>query len=44
MAATGHDTVYEWSCRGRRAVAGKAVMTVDPHGYIVENWKDIPNP
>ncbi|HLW92655.1 MAG TPA: hypothetical protein VKS78_15335 [Roseiarcus sp.] len=41
MAATGHDTVYEWSCKGGRAVAGKAVMTVDPQGYIADNWKEI---
>jgi hypothetical protein len=42
MAATGHDTIYEWSCDERRAVAGKAMLTVDPQGYIAENWKDIP--
>jgi hypothetical protein len=41
MAATGHDTIYEWSCNGQRAVAGKAIATVDPHGYIAENWKEI---
>ena len=41
MSATGHDTIYEWSCKGRRAVAGKAVMTVDPQGYIADNWKEI---
>jgi hypothetical protein len=44
MAATGHGTIYEWSCNGRRAVAGKAVMTLDPQGYIAENWKAIANP
>jgi hypothetical protein len=44
MAATGHDTIYEWSCSGRHAVAGKAVMTVDPRGYIAENWKEIVSP
>jgi hypothetical protein len=42
MAATGHDTIYAWSCKGRRAVAGKATVTVDPQGYIAENWKEIP--
>ncbi len=42
MAVTGHDTIYEWSCKGRRAVAGKPVFTVDPQGYIAENWKAIP--
>ncbi len=41
MAATGHDTVYEWSCKGKRAVAGKQVMKVDPQGYIADNWKEI---
>ena len=27
-SATGHDTIYEWSCKGRRVVVGKTVMTV----------------
>lgn len=44
MSATGHNTIYEWSCEGRRAVAGKAVMTVDLQGYIAENWKEIRQP
>jgi len=42
MAATGHDTIYQWSCNGHRAVAGKAVMTVDAQGYVAENWKEVP--
>jgi hypothetical protein len=41
MAATGHGTIYEWSCKGLRAVPGKAVMTVDPQGYIADNWKEV---
>ena len=41
MAATGHDTSYEWSCKGRRPVAGKAMVHVDPQGFIAENWKEI---
>jgi len=41
MAATGHATIYEWSCKGRRAVAGKQVMKVDRQGYIADNWKVI---
>ena len=41
MVATGHDTIYEWSCKGRRAVAGRQVMKVDPRGYIADNWKEI---
>ena len=42
MAATGHDTIYEWSCKGRRAVAGKAFATLDPQGYIAGNGKEAP--
>ncbi len=41
MAATGHATIYEWSCKGRRAVPGKATTRVDPQGYIADNWKEI---
>jgi hypothetical protein len=41
MSASGHATIYEWSCQGPRAVAGKAVMAVDPQGYIAENWQEI---
>ena len=29
MAATGHDTIYDWRCDGKRAVAGKANRAVD---------------
>jgi hypothetical protein len=41
MSATGHDTIYEWSCNGRRAIAGKVAVTVDPQGYIADYWKEI---
>jgi hypothetical protein len=41
MVATGHDTVYEWSCKGTRPVAGRQVMQVDPQGYVANNWKVI---
>jgi hypothetical protein len=41
MSATGHGTIYEWSCHGRRAVAGRAAMHVDPQGYIAENWQEV---
>jgi hypothetical protein len=41
MAATGHDTIYEWSCRGKTAVAGKARVTIDPQGYVGEYWKKV---
>ncbi len=41
MFATGHATIYQWSCKRRRAVAGKVVLSVDPQGYIAENWKEV---
>jgi len=41
MSATGHATIYQWTCKGARAVAGKTVMHADPRGYTAENWKEI---
>ena len=41
MAATGHATIYDWSCKGRRAVAGKPLVAVDRHGYIAGNWRKV---
>lgn len=41
MSATGHGTIYQWSCRGQHAVPGSATAHVDPQGYIAENWKDV---
>jgi hypothetical protein len=42
MAATGHDTIYDWRCEGKRAVAGKANRAVDAEGYIADNWRELP--
>jgi hypothetical protein len=41
LSATGHATIYNWSCKGRQAVAGKALMAVDHQGYIAGNWKKL---
>jgi len=41
MAATGHDTIYDWRCVGRRAVATKTVVAVDPQGYDAGNWREL---
>jgi hypothetical protein len=41
MAATGHETIYDWRCDGKRAVAGKANRAVDAQGYIADNWKEL---
>jgi hypothetical protein len=42
MVATGHDTIYDWRCVGRRAVAGKANRAVDARGYVADNWRELP--
>jgi hypothetical protein len=36
--ATGHNTVYEWSCAGGRAVPGKRAIKADGRGYPAEFW------
>jgi hypothetical protein len=41
MAATGHDTVYSWKCVGNKARISGQTLTVDPRGFIAENWKRI---
>jgi hypothetical protein len=41
MVATGHATIYDWHCVGRRAVAGKIMTPVDRHGFIAANWKAV---
>jgi hypothetical protein len=41
MAATGHATVYDWRCVGRRAVAGRRSVEVDPLGFIAVNWRPL---
>jgi len=41
-AATGHDTIYAWSCKNDTAVAGQQVFHVDAQGYISEIWYAIP--
>jgi len=41
MAVTGHATIYDWSCKGHHAVAGKIVSAVDPQGYETDNWKEL---
>jgi hypothetical protein len=39
MAATGHDTIYDWNCVGNREHISRRIVTVDPRGFIAENWK-----
>ncbi|SDR02957.1 hypothetical protein SAMN05444161_1356 [Rhizobiales bacterium GAS191] len=42
MAATGHATIFSWSCAGRKAKITGAVAKVDPRGYLAGNWKRLP--
>jgi hypothetical protein len=41
MAATGHGTIYMWSCRGTDAVAKPTKFSLDARGFIAELWKAI---
>jgi hypothetical protein len=43
-AVTGHDTVYEWSCKDGKATPGKQVFKVDAQGFIAEIWYVIEQP
>ncbi len=39
MAATGHDTVFNWKCRGKKAVADGPAAKVDARGFFAQYWK-----
>ncbi len=41
MAATGHDTIFEWKCVGTKPQASGQIATVDPRGFIAQNWKSL---
>lgn len=41
MAATGHDTIYEWKCDGKKAVIAKEAVPVDSRGFLSDNWKPL---
>jgi hypothetical protein len=41
MAATGHDTIYEWKCVGPKAQIVRQIVAVDPRGFIADNWKPL---
>jgi hypothetical protein len=36
---TGHATIYLWRCDGTRPVAMQSLLSVDPRGFIMQNWK-----
>lgn len=41
MSATGHATIYEWKCVGRKARIARQSTEVDARGFIAENWKQL---
>lgn len=44
MAVTGHDTVYDWSCKEGTPEAGDQVAQVDAQGFIADIWYEIAAP
>jgi len=42
MSATGHATVYDWTCAGTQARVVRQVTDVDARGFIAGNWKQLP--
>ena len=41
---TGRATIFQWSCAGGVAVAGKQQFTADAQGYLAEFWHRLENP
>ncbi len=40
-AVTGHDTIYQWTCKNGVAAPGQQVSQVDARGYIQSIWYNI---
>jgi hypothetical protein len=36
--ASGHDTIFDWSCAAGLAVRGRAVAKLDRRGYRIDIW------
>lgn len=43
MAATGHDTIYTWTCVGNKPRIAGVAEKVDARGYLASNWKLLPD-
>jgi hypothetical protein len=39
--ATGHETLYAWSCSLGHALAGKRMAKLDPRGYRIDIWHPV---
>jgi hypothetical protein len=44
MAVTGHNVVFDWSCKNGTAVAGRQLVQVDPRGFVQDIWYPINPP
>lgn len=44
MYVTGHNTVYDWHCEGKKPVAGQQLTKVDQRGFLANIWYKIPSP
>ncbi len=40
--ATGHDTIYQWSCRAGVPRIVRQTLHTDPRGFVAEFWKRLP--
>ncbi len=40
--ATGHDTIYQWSCTGGVPRIVRQTLHVTPGGFVAEFWKPLP--
>jgi hypothetical protein len=41
-AATGHDTIFEWSCQNGAPQITRQILDVDARGFIAQFWKPMP--
>lgn len=41
MSATGHATVYDWKCVGKKPRIIGQIVEVDARGFIAGNWKQL---
>lgn len=39
--ATGHATIYDWSCSLGKALRGKRIVEVDGRGYRIDIWHPV---
>lgn len=40
-AVTGRSTIYEWTCRNGKAIAGKKIFSPDAEGFLSDFWYEL---